>query len=72
MRVATLKWILIVMVIIVGIFTIPTKIAVAQSSNAQPTWSRFIWPLCGRIKEEFAKTPTTDDDIDQSEFFNSV
>ncbi|GAB1545474.1 hypothetical protein NUACC21_81500 [Scytonema sp. NUACC21] len=48
----TLKWILIVMVIIVGIFAIPTKIAVAESSTAEPTWSRFIWPLCGRIKEE--------------------
>lgn len=49
----TLKQILIVMVIVVGICTIPTNIATAQTStSSKPTWSRFIWPLCGRVKEE--------------------
>ncbi|MEJ6485761.1 hypothetical protein N0Y54_31500 [Nostoc punctiforme UO1] len=60
-----LNWILIAMLIAVAIFTIPTKIAIAQTTTTPtPTWSEFIWPLCGRIKEEPGNTWKNGDDCD--------
>ncbi|MEH2165448.1 MAG: M23 family metallopeptidase [Nostoc sp.] len=58
-----LNWILIAMLIAVAIFTIPTKIAIAQTTTT-PTWSEFIWPLCGRIKEEPGNAWKNGDDCD--------